>query len=118
MPINPNLIIDQDITVPFEDLFKGGYEAHKVPDMEKTYTITKVEKGEIGTFVGIPVEETRGTNNLKERLESLIGYSFGTVSAQFMSQAPEIVMPADELAIIMDNLVSDILKEVKEDKPL
>lgn len=56
MPINPNLIIDKDIIVPFEDLFKGGYEAHKVTDMEKTYTITKVEKGEIGTLLkGEPI---------------------------------------------------------------
>ena len=36
-------IIDPSITVPFEDLFKGGYEAHQVPDIKDCYVIVKSE---------------------------------------------------------------------------
>lgn len=35
---------DQDIRATFEDLFTGGYEAHKVEGKENCYLITKVEE--------------------------------------------------------------------------
>ena len=35
------LLIDQDIQVPLEDLFKGGYSAHKVEGLVDTWAIVK-----------------------------------------------------------------------------
>jgi len=39
------IILDKDGTdVPTEDLFKGNFQAHKVPDLEDTWVITKAEQ--------------------------------------------------------------------------